>query len=104
MKLMPAFFGLLQGCLPKPFLPCAGGLDLAFYQAYDSDLGRWLNRNPIQELGGLNLYDYVGNDSINAIAEPSASALLAISIAVFLGSSSRRHAEKVSPNSSSGEH
>ncbi len=27
----------------------------------------WLNRDPIQELGGLNLYAYVGNDPINFI-------------------------------------
>ena len=27
----------------------------------------WLNRDPIQELGGLNLYGYVANNPINAI-------------------------------------
>jgi RHS repeat-associated protein len=42
-------------------------LDLATYRAYDPDLGRWLSRDPIAEQGGLNLYDYVGNDSVNAI-------------------------------------
>jgi hypothetical protein len=30
-----------------------------------SGLGKWPNRDPIQELGGLNLYDYVYNDPIN---------------------------------------
>lgn len=36
-------------------------LDLAVYRAYDPDLGRWLNRDPIEEAGGLNLYGYVAN-------------------------------------------
>jgi uncharacterized protein RhaS with RHS repeats len=27
----------------------------------------WLNRDPIQELGGLNLYDYVANDPLNLV-------------------------------------
>jgi len=32
---------------------------------YDPGLQRWINRDPIQELGGLNLYDYVGNNPMN---------------------------------------
>jgi RHS repeat-associated protein len=42
-------------------------LDLAVYRAYDPDLGRWLNRDPIAEKGGLNLYGYVGNNPANAV-------------------------------------
>jgi RHS repeat-associated protein len=42
-------------------------LDLAVYRAYDPDLGRWLNRDPFGENGGLNLYGYVGNDPIRFI-------------------------------------
>ena len=34
---------------------------------YDPNLQRWLNRDPIGELGGLNLYTYVGNGPINWI-------------------------------------
>jgi len=30
-----------------------------------SGLGKWLNRDPIKELGGYNLYDFVGNNPIN---------------------------------------
>ena len=35
------------------------------YRYYNSDVGRWLNRDPIKELGGASLYGFVGNDSIN---------------------------------------
>jgi RHS repeat-associated protein len=41
------------------------GLDMAAYRFYDPDLGRWLNRDPIGEAGGLNLYGYVRNDPVN---------------------------------------
>jgi RHS repeat-associated protein len=43
------------------------GLHLAMYRAYDADIGRWINRDPIEEEGGLNLYDYVLNNLINRI-------------------------------------
>ncbi len=43
----------------------ASGLCLALFRAYGADTGRWLNRDPIGELGGLNLYGYVGNNPIN---------------------------------------
>ena len=39
-------------------------LHLALYRAYDADMGRWLNRDPLREHGGLNLYGYVGNNPI----------------------------------------
>lgn len=45
----------------------ASGLNLTLFRAYDSDLGRWLNRDPIGERGGLNLYAYVGNNPINRV-------------------------------------
>jgi RHS repeat-associated protein len=34
---------------------------------YDTGTGRWLSRDPIEEDGGLNLYDYVGNDPVDWI-------------------------------------
>lgn len=54
------------------------GLHLTLYRAYDANVGRWLNRDPIYEYGGLNLYDYVKGNPIryidrygrNAIAAP----------------------------------
>jgi RHS repeat-associated protein len=49
------------------FYHSVSGLCLTLFRAYDSDLGRWLNRDPIGEEGGLNLYGYVGNDPLNWI-------------------------------------
>ncbi len=43
------------------------GLYLTLYRAYDANLGRWINRDPINEAGGLNLYKYVGNNPSNKI-------------------------------------
>lgn len=45
----------------------ASGLNLSMYRAYSPNLGRWLSRDPIAELGGINLYGYVGNNPVNAI-------------------------------------
>lgn len=43
------------------------GLSLTFYRQYDPGLGRWLSRDPIEENGGLNIYGFVGNNSINRV-------------------------------------
>jgi len=43
------------------------GLNLTLYRAYSPTLGRWLSRDPIGEEGGLNLYGYVDNNSVNAV-------------------------------------
>ena len=36
------------------------------FRYYDPETGRWPNRDPIEEQGGLNLYGLVGNDPVNA--------------------------------------
>ncbi|OVE75016.1 hypothetical protein BVX97_05800, partial [bacterium E08(2017)] len=41
------------------------GLSYYGYRYYDAGMGRWLNRDPIAEQGGLNLYGFVGNDGVN---------------------------------------
>ena len=41
------------------------GLYYYGFRFYDPNLQRWLNRDPIGERGGLNLYAYVGNSPIN---------------------------------------
>src|SRR5690606_37222828 len=43
------------------------GLYLATYRAYDSYIMRWLNRDPIEEFGGNNLYAYVLNNPVNIV-------------------------------------
>ncbi len=35
------------------------------YRFYNPVLGRWVNRDPIEEVGGLNLYAFVKNDGLN---------------------------------------
>ncbi|TAE89850.1 MAG: RHS repeat-associated core domain-containing protein, partial [Verrucomicrobia bacterium] len=37
------------------------------YRYYHPQTGRWINRDPIEEEGGLNLYGFVGNNPPNAI-------------------------------------
>jgi RHS repeat-associated protein len=37
------------------------------YRYYNPSMGRWLNRDPIEEWGGINLYSYVGNDSVEGL-------------------------------------
>jgi len=34
---------------------------------YDSNLGRWINRDPIEEEGGINLYAFVFNSPVNSV-------------------------------------
>jgi len=40
-------------------------LNLAYFRAYDPNLGRWINRDPKEEGGGLNLYQYVYGNPIS---------------------------------------
>jgi len=35
------------------------------YRYYSPETGRWISRDPIEEEGGINLYGFVGNDSLN---------------------------------------
>jgi RHS repeat-associated protein len=43
------------------------GLYYYGYRYYQPNLQRWLNRDPIEEAGGINLYGHVGNDPVNCI-------------------------------------
>jgi RHS repeat-associated protein len=45
------------------------GLIYYGYRFYEPSTGRWLNRDPIEEEGGLNLYVYVGNNP-NSFIDP----------------------------------
>jgi hypothetical protein len=35
------------------------------YRFYSPELGRWINRDPIEERGGVNLYGFVNNNGVN---------------------------------------
>jgi RHS repeat-associated protein len=43
------------------------GLYYYGYRYYEPNLQRWLNRDPIEERGGINLYSYVKNNPVNKI-------------------------------------
>jgi RHS repeat-associated protein len=49
------------------FTHTASGLDFAMYRAYDPAHARWLNRDPIGEAGGANLYAYAGGNPTSTI-------------------------------------
>lgn len=40
---------------------------IATYRVYNPSIGRWMNRDPIQEAGGLNLYSYAGGDPVSVV-------------------------------------
>jgi RHS repeat-associated protein len=42
-------------------------LTLARYRVYDATLGRWLSRDPVEEVGGLNLYVYANADPVGLV-------------------------------------
>lgn len=58
----------------------SSGLNFAFYRVYKPDIGRWLNRDPLAEVGGSNLYEYSFNQPTSVI-DPS--GLKAYSLADF---------------------
>jgi RHS repeat-associated protein len=43
------------------------GLVYYLYRNYEPPLQRWINRDPIQEQGGFNLYGFVGGDPVDRI-------------------------------------
>jgi RHS repeat-associated protein len=49
------------------FKHAASGLNLGPYREQDGNTGRWINRDPIRETGGINLYNYVGANTISRI-------------------------------------
>lgn len=52
------------------YMHARSGLNLTRTRAYSASLGRFINRDPIAERGGTNLYGYVAGDPIN-LRDPS---------------------------------
>lgn len=52
------------------------GLAYFGYRFYMPNLGRWLNRDPLQEQGGINLYAYVNGDPLRYI-DPDGRSIFA---------------------------
>ncbi|MDB6066116.1 MAG: repeat protein [Pedosphaera sp.] len=50
------------------------GLVCYLYRFYDPNLQRWINRDPIGESGGINLYNFVGNNP-SCIIDPDGDDL-----------------------------
>ena len=48
----------------KPF-DAITGLNYYNYRLYDPASGRWINRDPIYEQGGFNLYNFIQNNSVD---------------------------------------
>ena len=44
-----------------------GGLVYFGYRFYSPGMGRWLNRDPIREIGGLNIYGFVSNNPVSQL-------------------------------------
>src|SRR5690606_27650365 len=47
----------------KP-LDAATGLYYYGYRFYDPNTGRWPSRDPLEESGGVNMYAFIGNESV----------------------------------------
>jgi len=54
------------------FTHAVSGLDFTAHRAYDPVHARWVNRDPIGEAGGVNLYAYVGGNPLSSF--PSGGA------------------------------
>jgi len=56
------FVGRIAGTLLALFLA-----EQSAHAFYDPSLGRWINRDPIKERGGINLYGFVGNNPVDYV-------------------------------------
>jgi RHS repeat-associated protein len=63
------------------------GLVYYLYRYYAPNLQRWVNRDPIREQGGLNLYRFVRNNSLNDVDSYGLLYLIGAPVAVAAPSS-----------------
>jgi RHS repeat-associated protein len=69
------------------FYHAASGLEFAGHRAYDPSHARWLNRDPVAEQGGINLYTYVQGNPLSYVDPQGTWASAAIGFgAGFFGS------------------
>ena len=54
------------------------------YRYYSTDLGRWINRDPIQERGGLNVYGFVDNEPVSRIDMWGLSAAGTVAMTIWM--------------------
>jgi uncharacterized protein RhaS with RHS repeats len=62
MKVLNKYFIIVATAL---FITTDAHAVLTWARPYDPNLGRWIQRDPIGERGGLNLYGYVENNPAN---------------------------------------
>jgi len=67
------------------FWHAQSGLDLTYYRAYDPNLGRWISRDPIGIVGGINLYAFCFNNGVNYVDRDGRLIIGAIVGGVFVG-------------------
>lgn len=54
------------------------GLSYYGYRFYSPALGRWINRDPLGETGGINLYGYVGGNPVNFVDPAGKSPIIIV--------------------------
>ncbi len=65
------------------YLHSRSGLSFTLTRPYNCVLSRFMTRDEIEEEGGVNLYAYVSNDSINSI-DPSGHGLVKLTLCMML--------------------
>lgn len=53
--------------LPGQYYDSETGLHYNWHRYYDSSTGRYISADPIGLAGGMNLYAYVGGNTVNAV-------------------------------------
>jgi RHS repeat-associated protein len=74
------------------------GLYLTLFRVYDPSLGRWLSRDPLGEVAGLNLYAYCGNNPVRFIDKYGLETTIIITYDYTIGSHAALHIQSPSIN------